>query len=56
METETKQERLFFLLNNINLTYTALVTAEDSDSITFFDRYNKKFTYSKKYLVSREVL
>lgn len=45
--------KLVFEVNNVYLTYTALILEEDLNFVTFRDvKYNDVFTYQKSKLVS----
>lgn len=41
-------------VNNKFLTYTAKIISEDSNFITFEDKFGKKYSYNKNCIVSYE--
>jgi len=43
-------------IDNRIYTYTGKIISEDSDFITFLDKYEKVWTYNKKNIISFEEL
>jgi hypothetical protein len=43
-----------FEVNNKELVFTATIISEDENFVTFLDKFGKRLTYNKRYLISSE--
>jgi len=49
----TRKEKLQFLVNGTQLTFTAYDVRDDSEFISFVDKFGEHISYRKNLLISR---